>query len=104
MALSYRVISPLRDTRLATLARLIPDPIQLQVFLGIHRAAQRFIVPDVYSGPHADVAMYPFIHPTPSRFSDGTRYGVLYAGDALQTAIAERRFHDMRSLRDIGQP
>ncbi len=52
---------------------------------------------DWVSGPGATILMAPFTHPGESRFSDGT-YGVYYAGDSLQTAIAETKFHRERFL------
>lgn len=42
--------------------------------------------------------MAAFTHPGYSRFSDGT-YGVYYAGDSLQTAIAETKFHRERFMQ-----
>ena len=49
---------------------------------------------DRVSGPGASIIMAAFTHlnPSGSRFSDG-RYGVFYAADDLETAIAETRFH-----------
>ncbi len=41
--------------------------------------------------------MAAFTHPGYSRFSDGS-YGVYYAGDSLETAIAETKFHRERFL------
>lgn len=49
-------------------------------------------------GPGAALIMTPFVIPTISRFSDGT-YGVFYAGDALETAAAERAYHVGLGLR-----
>lgn len=54
------------------------------------------IVPpeDRVSGPGTTPIMSAFTHPNPdgSRFSDGS-YGVYYAGDTIDTAIAETRHH-----------
>jgi hypothetical protein len=47
------------------------------------------------SGPGASYLMAPFVHATPvrpSRFSAGA-FGVLYAGDRFETALAETIFH-----------
>ena len=60
---------------------------------------------DRVSGPGASVIMAAFTHPNPSgsRFSDGT-YGVFYAADSLDTAIAETRHHRERFMRATDQP
>ena len=52
------------------------------------------------SGPGASWAMAPFCHVSrdrPSRFSDGT-YGVYYAGDRFEVALAETLFHFRRFM------
>lgn len=49
-------------------------------------------------GPGATPLMAAFTHPGPSRFTDGS-YGIYYAGDTLDTAIAETVFHRERFLR-----
>ena len=52
------------------------------------------------SGPGATRAMAPFCHVSldrPSRFSDGT-YGVYYAGDRLEVALAETLYHFQRFM------
>ena len=52
------------------------------------------------SGPGASWAMAPFCHVShdrPSRFSDGT-YGVYYAGDRFEVALAETLFHFQRFM------
>ena len=52
------------------------------------------------SGTGATWAMAPFCHVSrerPSRFSDGT-YGVYYAGDRLEVALAETLFHFERFM------
>ncbi len=52
------------------------------------------------SGPGASWAMAPFCHISqdrPSRFSDGT-YGVYYAGDRFEVALAETIFHFQRFM------
>lgn len=48
-------------------------------------------------GEGATPLMAAFTHPGYSRFSDGT-YGVYYAGDSLETVIAETKFHRERFL------
>lgn len=48
-------------------------------------------------GDGATPLMAAFTHPGYSRFSDGS-YGVYYAGDSLETAIAETKFHRERFL------
>ncbi len=57
------------------------------------------------SGPGASVIMAAFTHlnPNGSRFSDGT-YGILYAADHLDTAVAETRHHRERFMRATSQP
>ena len=52
-------------------------------------------------GPGASYLMAPFTHATPdrpSRFSDGS-YGVLYAGDRFEVALAETIHHHERFMR-----
>lgn len=46
------------------------------------------------AGPGASVVMAAFTHPAPlgSRFSDG-RFGVYYAAESLETAVAETAYH-----------
>lgn len=58
---------------------------------------------DRYTGSFGPEIMTPFVLPSPSRFSDGS-YGVLYAAEALRTAIAERRFHYQRWLAQANTP
>lgn len=55
---------------------------------------------DRVSGPGAGVIMAAFTHldPVGSRFSDGS-YGVFYAANDLDTAIAETRYHRERFMR-----
>jgi hypothetical protein len=57
------------------------------------------------SGPNASYAMAPFTHVNPkgSRFSDGT-YGIYYAANRLQTAVAETVHHFARFARDSHDP
>lgn len=55
---------------------------------------------DRVSGPGASIVMAAFTHLNPdgSRFSDGT-YGVFYAAQNLDTAIAETTYHRERFMR-----
>ncbi len=57
------------------------------------------------SGPNASWVMAPFTHVNPkgSRFSDGT-WGVYYAADKLETAVAETVYHFTRFARDSNDP
>ena len=59
---------------------------------------------DRVSGPGSSVIMAAFTHlnPNGSRFSDGT-YGVFYAANGIETAIAETRHHRERFMRATGQ-
>jgi hypothetical protein len=52
---------------------------------------------DWVSGPGASVLMATFTHRGISRFSDGS-YGIYYAADSLDTAIAETKYHRTRFL------
>ncbi len=60
---------------------------------------------DQVSGPGASVVMAAFTHLNPhgSRFSDGT-YGVFYAANDLDTAIAETKYHRQQFMRATAQP
>ena len=60
---------------------------------------------DRISGPGASIVMAAFTHPNPegSRFSDGS-YGVFYAADEFDTAIAESKHHRERFMRATSQP
>jgi hypothetical protein len=60
---------------------------------------------DRISGPGTSSIMAAFTHlnPTGSRFSDGT-YGVFYAADSLDTAIAETRYHRELFLQATSEP
>lgn len=57
------------------------------------------------TGPGATYVMASFTHVNPngSRFSDGS-YGVYYAADALETAVAETVFHFENFARDSHDP
>ena len=60
---------------------------------------------DRISGPGISVIMAAFTHlnPNGSRFSDGS-FGVFYAANDLDTAIAETRHHRERFMSDTAQP
>lgn len=60
---------------------------------------------DRVSGPGTTPIMAAFTHLNPegSRFSDGS-YGVYYAGQSLDTAIAESRHHRERFLARTSEP
>ncbi|BAZ92653.1 hypothetical protein TspCOW1_24920 [Thiohalobacter sp. COW1] len=68
---------------------------------------------DIHLVPEADrihgpgttpiMAAFTHINPTGSRFSDGT-YGVYYAADSLETAVAETAFHRARFLAATREP
>lgn len=57
------------------------------------------------SEPGSSIIMAAFTHlnPNGSRFSDGT-YGVLYAANHLDTAVAETKHHRERFMRATSQP
>lgn len=59
---------------------------------------------DRISGPGTSIIMAAFTHLNPdgSRFSDGT-YGVFYAANDLDTAIAETKYHRERFMRTTAQ-
>ena len=59
---------------------------------------------DRITGPGAGIVMAAFTHLNPegSRFSDGT-YGVFYAANDIETAIAETKHHRARFMRATAQ-
>ncbi|MGQ3887621.1 RES family NAD+ phosphorylase [Legionella sp. CNM-1927-20] len=59
---------------------------------------------DWVGGVGATPLMAAFTHFGQSRFSDGTSYGIYYAGDSLQTAIAETKFHREQFLAASNEP
>lgn len=58
---------------------------------------------DWVGGQGSTPLMAAFTHPGNSRFSDGT-FGVYYAGDSIETAIAETIFHRQRFLQASKEP
>lgn len=66
----------------------------------------RLVAPeDRISGVGTTPIMAAFTHPNPdgSRFSDGS-FGVYYAAESVDTAIAESRFHRERFMRFSAEP
>ena len=66
----------------------------------------RLVAPeDRISGPGTTPIMAAFTHPNPagSRFSDGS-FGVYYAGESMDTAIAESRYHRERFMAFSAEP
>jgi hypothetical protein len=56
------------------------------------------------TGPGAAWALLAFTKPAkPSRFTDGT-FGIWYAGEEYDTAVAETRYHQERLMRQWGEP
>jgi RES domain-containing protein len=54
-------------------------------------------------GPGASFVMAPFAYIRPGRFSPGGVRGVYYAGESLDTAIAETSYHRARFLADTNE-
>lgn len=59
---------------------------------------------DWVGGPGSTPLMAAFTHFGVSRFSDGTSYGIYYAGDSIKTAIAETKFHRECFLAASNEP
>ncbi|KTD16247.1 RES family NAD+ phosphorylase [Legionella jordanis] len=59
---------------------------------------------DWIGGVGSTPLMAAFTHFGFSRFSDGTSYGVYYAGESIRTAIAETKFHRERFLTASQEP
>ena len=56
------------------------------------------VPPERMVGGHgASWVMSPFLHTSPSRFSDGS-YGIFYAGNSEQVALAETIYHHERKM------
>ena len=70
-----------------------------------HRAGERRIVSleDDYVGAHREYVLAPFAYRSETRFSDGS-FGVLYAAEAFETAIAETVSWMTRIYRDSKAP
>ena len=86
---------------LAAILRLeaMTNPRMLEV-----SAAIRSVEPeDCVTGPGSTFVMAPFAYPRPSRFTDGT-FGIYYAGDVVDTAIAEHKHHSEIFLADTSEP
>ena len=111
---SWRVL-PSRFPTIAVFER-VAEPQDLEAVLELEaltnprlrdKAGDIRLVPteDRMTGPGASVIMGAFIHlnPNGSRFSDGA-YGVFYAANSLDTAIAETRYHRERFMRATDQP
>jgi hypothetical protein len=120
---------PVRRPRWRTGFRLLPsrfptvglydgvaDPTELDVVFAIealtnerlrHELGHIELVPpsERLVGPGSTPIMAAFTHLNPegSRFSDGT-YGVYYAGESLETAVAEVSHHRARFLRRTAEP
>ena len=63
-------------------------------------------VPRRVTGPGASWVMAPFVHCSPlrpGRFSDGT-YGIYYAGDSTEVAIAETIHHHTQTMLATSEP
>lgn len=96
--------------------RLTPDPTVWEALIAAEQLTNPRVRDEIgeialvppqerVSGPGASYVMAAFTHLNPkgSRFSDGS-YGVYYAADALETAIAETTYHFARFARDSADP
>ncbi len=110
---SWRII-PSRFPPISLFER-VTDPDDLEAIYAVEaltnprlreEAGDIHLVPaeDRVSGPGSSVIMAAFTHlnPTGSRFSDGT-FGVFYAANDLDTAIAETKHHRERFMRATNQ-
>jgi hypothetical protein len=84
----------------------VTDPADLVDVLAVLAAGASVIVDPAHAatGPGASWIMLPFLRPGPSRLTDGSRYGVFYAGRPQATAIAETTYHYARFLADSREP
>ena len=109
---SYRII-PSRYPEVA-IFDAVADPADLETILILEAATNPRILDeagelplvrpeDRISGPGTTPIMASFTHAKPSRFSDG-RFGVYYASQDEETAIAETAYHRARFLRDAQFP
>ena len=105
---AWRVVSR-PDGPIAALSVLVDNPADLDLLVQIEaltnplaREAARTLatIPTArrYSGAGAGFVMTPFVLPMGSRFSDGS-YGVLYAANAMETALRESGHHQALRLR-----
>lgn len=94
----------------------VADPKDLDVALAIEamtnplarqESEQLAFIPaeDRVAGPGATLIMSAFVHPNPhgSRFSDGS-FGVYYASNSIETAVAEVSHHRARFLARTNEP
>jgi hypothetical protein len=111
---SWRII-PSRFPPIQLFER-VTDPADLDAVLALEsltndrvraEVGQLDLIPpeDRLAGPGTSAIMAAFTHlnPAGSRFSDGS-YGVYYAGQTLDTAIAETRYHREQFMRATDQP
>lgn len=68
-------------------------------------AATVHLVPeaDRVTGPGATFVMAPFAYVRPGRFSPGGVRGAYYAGESIETAIAETTYHRARFYAETGE-
>lgn len=95
-----RVVDPADLDAIVALESLTNDRIREEV-----GALELVPTQDRISGRGSSYIMAAFTHlnPAGSRFSDGT-YGVFYAADTLDTAIAETRYHREQFMRATSEP
>lgn len=100
---------------IAAFSTLVDEPEELDALIAIEALTNPLareavgvlaaIVPERrYLGPLAGLVMTPFVLPSASRFSDGTRYGVLYAADQIETALQEAGHHHALRLIAAAAP
>jgi RES domain-containing protein len=84
----------------------VTDPADLEDVLAVLAAGApaRVDPAKAATGPGAGWVMLPFLRFGPTRFSDGNRYGVFYAGRVQATAIAETTYHYARFLAASHEP
>lgn len=110
---AHRIV-PSPDAPVAAFASLVDDPAELEVLLQVEALTNPLArvasgnLPAMpadrrYRGPLAGLVMLPFLLPRESRFSDGF-YGVLYAADAVDTALDEAAFHAGQRLAAAAAP
>jgi hypothetical protein len=100
---------------IAAFATLVDEPEEIDALIAIEAltnplarvaagALAAIPAPRRYLGPLAGLVMTPFVLPSASRFSDGTRYGVLYAADKIETALREAGHHHALRLIATAAP